>query len=356
MQPRQLSGRVSAAPISTLRVQMADPRTGFQAETTSTLAVPGALAPRLVPRVVAALLAVIGVVGMHLLWAFFVNTAAGQRIDRAAFEGAAFEQGRLWQVAQPVLNVVSYTLVIGGAIAAVLIAVLRRRVLLAVQMFVLVGGANLTTQLVKQWYPRPMLLPGGEWWWQNSLPSGHTTVAGSVSAALLLAAPRRWRPVVAVVGAVWTIITGLSTLVGQWHRPADVVAAVFVVLAWASLVCAITSRRTLDQLPSPIADEFRIDYPGGSYPVTKPPNSQRSVPIVSWSVAGFMALLGGICTFIWVLVLFRLLDASPDVSSYYVTAYGGGALGVVGVTLLSFAILLVLRQATGLPRTEPIAG
>lgn len=311
-----------------------------------------AMQPRLVPRAIAALGAVVGAIGVHLLWAFFVNTAAGQRIDRAAFEGAAFEQGRLWQLAQPVLSVVSYTLVIGGAIVAVLIAVFRRRVLLAIQMFALVGGANLTTQLIKHWYPRPRLLPG--WTGENSLPSGHVTVAASVSAALLLAAPRRWRPLVAVLGAAWTIAMGLSTMVGQWHRPADVVAAVLVVFAWAALICAITSNRTLDLPERGNAEEVQLKYPGGSWRLTNPPVRAAPVPMASWMVAAFMALLGGICLVIWAFVIFRLLDASPDVSSYYVTAYGGGAVGVVGVTLLCFSLLLIFRQVTGAPNAPQL--
>jgi len=309
--------------------------------------------PRVVPRLLAALVTVLGAVGVHMMWEFFVNTAVGQRIDRAAFEGAAaFEQGRLWQVAEPVLNVVSYALVIGGAVVAVLIAVLRRRVLLAIQMFVLVGAANLTTQLVKYWYPRPSLSPG---WagYSNSLPSGHTTVAASVSAAMLLAAPRRWRPLVAVLGAGWTIVMGLSTMVGRWHRPADVVAAVFVVVAWAAVICAITSARTLDRPDGEASDEFRLGYPGGSHRLFNPAAAVGVVPRASWLVASFLALLGGICTLIWIFVIFRLLDANPDMSSYYVTAYGGGAAGVVGVTLLCFAMLLVLRQATGAPAPPP---
>ena len=58
--------------------------------------------------------------------------------------------------------------------------------------------------------------------------------------------PRRWRPVVAVAGAAYTGATGVSTLVGQWHRPSDVVAAILVVLAWSAGVCALSSPSSLD--------------------------------------------------------------------------------------------------------------
>ena len=308
--------------------------------------------PRVAPRVLAMLTALLAAVGVNLMWHYFVNTAGGQRIDRAAFEGAAFEQGRLWAVAQPVLNVVSYTLVIAGAIIAVLIAVMRKRVLLAVQMLVLVGGANLTTQLIKEHYPRPSLLPG--WTGPNSLPSGHTTVAASVSAALLLAAPRRWRPLIAVLGAGWTIAMGLSTMVGQWHRPADVIAAVLVVLAWSAAICAVTTRHTTDPLDDSAKAEIWTEYSVGRDGLmrsTSGVNRAAAIPVASWVVSILMACVAGIGGAIWLVVLIRLLDASPDVSSYYVTAYGGGAAGVVAFTLASFAALLIIRQATGAPRT-----
>ena len=72
-------------------------------------------------------------------------------------------------------------------------------------------------------------------------PSGHTTAAASVSAALLLVVPPRARPWAAVLGAGYTTATGISTLIGQWHRPSDVVAAVLVVLAWTAIACALVA-------------------------------------------------------------------------------------------------------------------
>ena len=39
----------------------------------------------------------------------------------------------------------------------------------------------------------------------------------------------------------YTTATGISTLIGQWHRPSDVVAAVLVVLAWTAIACALVA-------------------------------------------------------------------------------------------------------------------
>ena len=135
---------------------------------------------------------------------------------------------------------VSVGFIVGVLLAAMVIAALRRRPSLAVQVAVLMIGANLTTQVLKKWVLyRPDL--GVEADYGNTLPSGHTTAAASVSAALLLVVPPRVRPWAAVLGAGYTTATGISTLIGQWHRPSDVVAAVLVVLAWTAIACALVA-------------------------------------------------------------------------------------------------------------------
>ncbi|MFC8596967.1 phosphatase PAP2 family protein [Isoptericola sp. NPDC057191] len=284
---------------------------------------------RTAPRVVAGVVALLAVVGVWLVWRFFVGTAAGQRVDELAFLGATHGQGRLWQVAEPVLDVVSVAFVVAGVGVAVLVAVLRKRWVLALQVVVLVAGANITTQVLKHGIlDRPELLDG--WTGPNTLPSGHTTVAASVSVALLLVTPRAWRPVVALLGAAYTGATGVSTLVGQWHRPSDVVAAVLVVLAWGALVCALT--------PGSSTDELRRE--GASYAAPG-----------SYVVAGLLllaSLAGAMVSGATLVGLVRSGDPvplSPDL-----TAYAAGALGALAVTAAAFAALLVLRQLTAQPR------
>ena len=286
--------------------------------------------PRTGPRVVAALIALAAAVGVHLTWHVFVNTAAGQRIDRLAFEGSHRGQSTLWSVAEPILDVVSIAFVVGAIGTVMVVALLRRRGLLALQVALVVGGANATTQLLKYVvYPRPSLLPG--WTGNNSLPSGHTTVAASVAMAMLLACPRRWRPAVAVVGAIWTSVTGVSTLVGQWHRPSDVVAAVLVSLVWAAGACAFVSRLSLD---APGQAGEKLHAPG------------------SWLTAGLMTLAGLAATFVAMVALVDLGTGVADPPfEGDITAYAGGIAAVLATSAIAFAVLLVVRQATARPRS-----
>ena len=283
-----------------------------------------ALRPRRGPRVTAGVVAVLALWGVWATWDTFVTSAGGQRADQLALEGAARGQGVLWELAEPVLGVVSNSFIGLGLATAVILALVRGRWWLAAQVVVLVVGSNLTTQVLKHAVlDRPALLdlPRAD---INTLPSGHTTVAASIAVGLLIAVPRRWRPVVAVAGAAYTAATGVSTLVGQWHRPSDVVAAVLVVLAWGAGVLALSTTSSLDGPRSGLE-------PGSA--------AAAGLLLLGSVLTGALALgaLGSVRGYGWGL-------PGGDL-----TAYMGGMLGVVAVTLGSFALLLLVRQSTARP-------
>ena len=177
-------------------------------------------------RALALVVTMLAALGLVATWSLLVVHPRGSALDESAVDGASYGAGTLWQVAEPVLDVVSIGFIIAAIAATTLVAVIRRRWTLAFQAAVLVGGANITTQLLKHLV---LQRPDGA---LNTLPSGHTTVAASVSVALLLVVPRSARPAVALLGAVYTGATGISTMIGQWHRPSDVIAAVLVVGAF----------------------------------------------------------------------------------------------------------------------------
>jgi membrane-associated phospholipid phosphatase len=292
---------------------------------------------RLGAHVLAGLVALFATVAGWLTYRVFVTTTRGQRVDELAFEGAEHGQGSLWLVAEPVLDVVSVSFVVLGVGAAMAVALVRRRGVLAAQVAVLVGGANLTTQALKhQILTRPDLLDG--WNGPNTLPSGHTTVAASVSVALLLATPRAWRPVVALLGGAYTAATGVSVLIGQWHRPSDVVAALLVVLAWGALVCALTPSSSLD-LP---ARRFRTPSGGVEPKAFATPGSSVVAGLLLLGAAG----AGGLSA----MAVLRLAGPSSAGVPSDVAAYAAGSLAVLGTTAMVFALLLLLRQATARPR------
>ncbi|SDU34824.1 phosphatase PAP2 family protein [Jiangella alkaliphila] len=275
-----------------------------------------------------------GALGTWASWRWFVDTAVGQRIDQVAYRGSGIGRSTLWSGAEQVLDVVSvpFVVVVLGAVA--LIALLRQRWLLALQVIVLVGGANLTTQVLKRVvFDRPRLAEDtGPL--DNSLPSGHTTVAASVAAALVLVVPRRARPAVAILGAGYTAITGVSTMVGGWHRPSDVVAAITVVLAWAGLATVLTALSSPERIPSP---------PAGNAPTA--------------IVSGLFVVVAGVAGAMAASALLRTRDVLNTAGavterSDLATAYVGAGLGVVAVTALSFAAILVAHQVASRPSQD----
>ncbi len=170
-----------------------------------------------------------------------LGSAVGQSRDASAM--ATVHTGRETQTALlSVLGLVSISLVVVVMAVCVGTALLRGRLRWAVGAVVVIAGANVTTQLLKRMVlDRPDLGLGT----LNSLPSGHTTVVASATAATLLVAPRALRPVLVLGGAAATTLTGASTIAAGWHRPSDIVAALAVSLFWAAIVSVALSRRVV---------------------------------------------------------------------------------------------------------------
>ena len=171
----------------------------------------------------------------------FVGTEVGQAADQALMERAAALPVAVAHGAESMLSLFTVPVVVAACAVPPLVALLRRSPWHAVAALVLVGGANITTQVLKDHvFERPDLLALGA---PNSLPSGHTTVVASVVLALLLIVPVAWRRPVAVVGLAATLLVGLATVVAGWHRLSDVAAALLVSLAWFGLALVVMALR-----------------------------------------------------------------------------------------------------------------
>lgn len=185
---------------------------------------------------VAALLCALALV---VLAALFVGTRSGQRVDNAALRGQVVQHPRTAHRSDRVLRTISVgSLVFLGA-ALMGIALVRGRGHLALGVGAVIAGSNITTQVFKALVTRPDLIPGSHLIAFNTLPSGHSTVAASLAAALVLVAPVRLRPLAATVGALYACGIAAGTLAAGWHRPSDAVAAFAVVGMWTFGVCAV---------------------------------------------------------------------------------------------------------------------
>lgn len=162
---------------------------------------------------------------------FFIYTTTGQQVDEQAYTEYA---NQFKSYRGPTLTALDSLPTIVGVIAVLgLVAVLiwKHRFLPSL-IGVIAGAAAVTsTYLLKHYLiVKPDL--GVQEALSNSAPSGHTTFAAAAGAALFLAAPRFLRPAVALCAALATCLTGASTIINGWHRPADVVTAILVTAIW----------------------------------------------------------------------------------------------------------------------------
>lgn len=259
--------------------------------------------------------------GIYATWRFFVATRVGQTLDALALAGSNIGAWRLDTQFQTLLGTVSQPLLIATMALVLVIGGLRREWLMGTIAAGVIAGANLTTQALKYWvFDRPVFagIPtsaGGD----NTLPSGHATVGASIAVALLLVVPPVLRAITAVAGAVTVTAFGFATLVNQWHRPSDVVAAALVVCGWAFLGVGVqrtVQRRVL---------------------VRTKPGAMFVVLLLAGIVA--LALATGAGYLCWSVSI-----ASATRSQLFL-AYAGGTALLAGVAASGTAMVLAMLQS-----------
>jgi membrane-associated phospholipid phosphatase len=181
-------------------------------------------------------LALICVVLCALVYLVMVRTTAGQRADNDALEGRS-DRARVQEATGNLLQTVSIASIVIIGSACVAVALVRRNPLVAAGVVILIGGANVTTQFLKEKLPSDDLisnpiLPG------NSYPSGHTTVAISLAIAMVLVAPPVSRGIVAAFGTAYAALIGAGTVTSGWHYPSDPVGAYLVTVGWGAAIAA----------------------------------------------------------------------------------------------------------------------
>jgi membrane-associated phospholipid phosphatase len=278
-------------------------------------------------------LAAAEVAGLVAVGRFFVRSEHGQLLDTVALSGNWIGQARIDGVVDTILNTVSVVSLLAATAVIGFIALIRRRVAVAFGAILLIVGSNMTTQVLKRLLERPELgvdmerAAAG-----NSLPSGHTTIAAAVAIALLLVLPARLRGVGAVLGAAAAAAVGIATLSAGWHRPSDVVAALLVVGVWAcvaGLFILLAQRRHGDVEYGP-ANRF----------------AALTLALVGLGLLAGAALALGLTNQ-------RLSTPVDELSrNRLLTAYGGGALGIAGVTSLVVASVLATAHRV-VPRAVP---
>lgn len=271
--------------------------------------------------------------GLVKVWQLFVQSEHGQLLDFVAITGNSIGKARVESLVDNTLNGISIVSLLAATLTIGFIALIRRRVALAVGAVLLIAGANATTQVLKAVIYRPDLgvdperAAAG-----NSLPSGHTTIAASVAVALLLVVPAKARGPVALIGALLTSLAGVATLSAGWHRPSDAVAALLIVGSWAAvagLFIVLAQRR----------------HGGVLY---DRPSTYTTVFLILLS----LGLLAG-AAFALYLTDDVATRAVEDLSRRrLLAAYAGGALGIAGTAGLVISVVLATVHRV-VPRVVP---
>ena len=278
-------------------------------------------------RVAAAIgLGLLAALGGFAVYAAFVRTAFGQKVDELAMQGADVEHPRLESLLGSTLDGTSLLSVGVVALIAAGIGLVRRRVDLAVAAGVFILGSNVTTQLLKALLTRPVLdSPTAH----NSLPSGHTTAAASVALALVLVLPHAVRALVTLAGAGYVAVIAVATVWAGWHRPSDVVAALLVVLAWGAMTMAVVRARRGGRVDAERAPSRLAAVPLGALTM--------ALPVLVLAVVGVAILPGQVL--------------SPGTMAFLAGSAGIGA--AVAVVFLAWLSLVSGAGRAGRSDTGP---
>lgn len=241
--------------------------------------------------------------------------------------------------AEQILGSTSRISVALGTSIVVVLALLQRRPRLALAGVVIVVGANVTTQVLKQVVlDRSDLLDGLFYPLANSFPSGHATAAASLAVALLIVLPPLLRAPTVLLSALVVAMIGISTLVAGWHRMADAVGGVFVATAWgAGLAAALAWQRGVEVVGQRTAEIGKVS---------------ATLPLLAGSA---MLVLGGLAYLIAAVdpleVLLSLAErgGSPAL-------FGVGVVLTVGTSLVALGALgWALRDIRLDPPARPVA-
>lgn len=193
---------------------------------------PGSRGPSVSRRLRWGLLAALAFVIVPLVYAAAVLTPVGQRVEDAALGGV--RESDLFG-SDTALNVISVPVILLLVVVIAAVAFARRRLAVGLAAGVVVLASAATSTLVKRIAVRPEIAQSET---PNSFPSGHATIALAALFAVLMVTPRRYRPVVTLVGAAYAVFVANQTVVYGWHRVSDIVGACAIALFWLGAVRA----------------------------------------------------------------------------------------------------------------------
>jgi membrane-associated phospholipid phosphatase len=205
-------------------------------------------------------LAALSTIGAATVWFVAFLAPGGRILDAAALRAFA---GVARAPLEPSINGVAVLadplpFMVGGALL-VGIALLRRRLLMAALVPVVLVTANACTQALKPALADLRIIDVGDFnrVYPGSWPSGHATASMSLALCLVLVVGPRLRPLAALLGAGYAIGVGYALVALGWHLPSDVLGG-YLVAATFTLLGAAALARLEAPRPLPVRRAARL--------------------------------------------------------------------------------------------------
>ncbi len=278
----------------------------------------------------------VGLLFLCWLLAFHVGFAA--RADVSILNGfIGLDRGRERSIAYFIARLCSPDPYVYLAAVPVVVALLRRRPLVALAVLAVLIGANATTELLKPLLAASRPAPPPDTFYPplaGSWPSGHATAAMSLALCCVLAAPGRMRPWVAALGGVFAVAVSYSFLSLAWHFPSDVCAGYLIATAWTLLAVAALSAVSKVPEAEPAARRSRIPLAAALEP-----------PVAAVAAALVLAVI--------------VVIAKPHSVVQYARFHKGFVIGAIVIGALGLAlatsVMLALRDVSGTGRAPRAA-
>jgi membrane-associated phospholipid phosphatase len=185
-----------------------------------------------------ALACVLGCVATALCYFLLVHTSAGQRLDDAAYYGAAhagsqhfgFMDAQLERIDERSLKLVM--------LAMFAIGVLRGRPILGIGGALVAGGPVAAAHILRYHVldHSPFVVGSAI---GNTFPSDHAAAAVGGAMAAVLVSPPWLRGLVAILGGAFAAAVAAQVQVIGWHRASDSIGASLLAFVVASAVAAV---------------------------------------------------------------------------------------------------------------------
>lgn len=265
-----------------------------------------------------------------------VLTRSGQHLEDRALSAASYPLR-----VPPLLRLVSESHLLLALIVVVAIAILRKRLDLALQAATVIVISNIATQVLKYgvlWRPDFVGIMN-----ENTFPSGHTTAYVSVLLALLIVAPPTVRSLLSVLVTALCSVIAIQLLWFGWHRLSDIVGATAVVTCVSTLAVLL--------IPSSIAGPqwlrrvvHRSSRPPARY---RPPAELRRPIFEVWCARVIAVVLAA--ALVLALITFAVAIFAHSSADYFILL-GTEALAVATIASAVLTLTVFLRRLALAPR------